>query len=136
MNRMGLLRVPPPEALLRVAVAFAFLYPAIDALFDPTSWLGYFPPAVTGLFHLVSVPLKLSDTVLLHGFGLIEIALALWVLWAQNARVPALIMAAMLFAIVGFNLDPANFSVLFRDVSIAFSAVALALLPRSDINAR
>lgn len=116
----------PTEALLRIGLAFAFLYPPIDALIDPTSWLGYFPGFITTLFHLVSVPLKLSDVVLLHGFGLIEVVLAVWVLFGRRVRIPALIMALMLFAIVGFNLDPSNFSVLFRDVSIAFAALALA----------
>lgn len=126
---MRLLRLPPAEALLRISVAFAFLYPPVDALFDPVSWLGYFPSFVTNAFHLVSIPLKLSDVVLLHGFGVLEIVLAVWVLFGRRVRTPALVMAFILFVIVGFNLDPANFSVLFRDVSIAFAALALAFLP-------
>lgn len=125
---MRLLRLPPSESLLRVAVAFAFLYPPIDAVLDPASWLGYFPPLVTNAFHVVSVPLKLSDLVLLHGFGVLEVTLALWVLFGRRVRIPALLMAFILFAIVGFNLDPSNFSVLFRDVSIAFAALALAFI--------
>jgi uncharacterized membrane protein YphA (DoxX/SURF4 family) len=120
-------RLTPPEALLRASLAFAFLYPAIDALFDPTTWLGYFPSVVTNLFHVISVPLKLSDVVLLHGFGLFEVVLALWVIFGKRIRIPALLMAAVLFAIVLFNLDPSNFSVLFRDVSLAFASLALAL---------
>ncbi len=123
---MRLFRLSPSEALLRIAVAFAFLYPPIDALFDPASWLGYFPSFITNLFHTIAIPLKLSDVVLLHGFGLLEVALAVWVLAGKRVRIPALIMAVMLFAIVGFNLDPSNFSVLFRDVSIALAALALA----------
>jgi len=132
---MGLSRRPPSEALLRIAVAFAFLYPPIDALFDPVSWLGYFPAFVTNAFHAIAVPLKLSDVVLLHGFGLLEVALALWALFGRRVRVPALIMALILFVIVGFNLDPANFSVLFRDISIAFAALALAFFPRQPATA-
>jgi uncharacterized membrane protein YphA (DoxX/SURF4 family) len=124
---MRLLRVSASEGLLRIALAFAFLYPAIDAYFDPTSWLGYFPQFVTQAFHVIAIPLKLSDVFLLHSFGVLEIALALWVLFGKRVRIPAFVMAFMLFAIVGFNLDPANFSVLFRDVSIAFAALALAL---------
>ena len=125
---MRLLRVSASEGLLRVALAFAFLYPAIDAFFDPTSWLGYFPQFVTATFHTIAVPLKWSDVVLLHSFGLLEVVLALWVLFGRRIRVPATVMALMLFAIVGFNLDPSNFSVLFRDVSIAFAALALVSL--------
>lgn len=125
---MRLLRVSTSEGLLRIGLAFSFLYPAINAFFEPTTWLGYFPPFVTMLFHSIAVPLKWSDVVLLHSFGLLEIALAVWVLFGRRIRVPATVMAIMLFAIVGFNLDPSNFSVLFRDVSIAFAALALVSL--------
>jgi uncharacterized membrane protein YphA (DoxX/SURF4 family) len=123
---MRLLRLSPSEALLRIAVAFAFIYPPIDALFDPASWLGYFPSFITNAFHTIAIPLKLSDVVLLHGFGLLEVALAVWILAGKRVRIPALIMAVLLLIIVGFNLDPSNFSVLFRDVSIALAALALA----------
>lgn len=126
---MGVLRVTPSEACLRIALAFAFLYPALDALLDPTSWLGYFPSFATGLFHIISIPLKWSDMVLLHGFGLLEVALALWVLIGTRVKVPATLMAIILLAIVALNLNPSDFSVLFRDISIAFAAIALALFP-------
>lgn len=128
---MRLLRLSPAEALLRLALAFAFLYPAIDAIFDPASWLGYVPPIVTAAFHVVAIPLKLSDVFLLHGFGLIEVALALWILFGRHVRVPAFIMALILFVIVGFNLDASNFAVLFRDISIAFAAFALMTFDRT-----
>lgn len=124
---MRLMRLSPSEALLRIGLAFSFLYPAIDAFFDPTTWLGYFPTFATDLFHLVAIPMKWSDVVLLHSFGVFEIVLAAWVLFGRRVRIPSLVMAVMLFAIVGFNLDASNFSVLFRDVSIAFAALALAL---------
>ena len=125
-------RVTPSEALLRVGLAFAFLYPAIDAFFDPMSWLGYFPQAIVNTFHLISIPLKLSDKVLLHGFGLIEVALALWVLLGRKVRVPAFIMALLLFTIVLTNLNVSNFSVVFRDVSIACMALALGMSRRAS----
>lgn len=120
-------RVTPPEALLRVGLAFAFLYPAVNAFFDPTTWLGYFPQFVTRAFDVIAIPLKLSDVVLLHSFGILEIALALCVLFGKRVRLPAFIMAGILFAIVLLNLDASNFSVLFRDISIACAALALAL---------
>ena len=125
-------RVHPSEALLRVGLAFSFVYPAIDAYFDPASRLGYFPHYVISAFHVIAIPLKLSDVLLLHGFGLLEILLALWVLFGKRIQVPALIMAILLGVIVLTNLDPSNFSVVFRDVSIAFSALALALINRQQ----
>lgn len=122
---MWLLRVSPSEAMLRLALAFSFIYPAIAAVLDEPSWLGYFPGFATNLFHVISVPLKLSDTVLLHGFGLLEVALAVWVLFGRRVRIPAIIMGVILLVIVLTNLG--QFAVLFRDVALVFVAVALAL---------
>lgn len=101
--------------LLRLGVAFAFLYPPIHALSNPDSWIGYFPPFMFAL----GVP---SD-VLLHAFGMVEVALALWILSGWKILWPSLAAAAMLVAIVAFNL--AQLEVLFRDLSIAAAALAL-----------
>lgn len=102
---------------LRIGIAFAFLYPPLNALVDPLSWIGYFPPFVKGY-----VP----DDVLLHVFGVVEIALAIWILSGWKVYIPSLIASTMLLAIVVFN--PGNFQVLFRDVSLAAMAFALAML--------
>jgi uncharacterized membrane protein YphA (DoxX/SURF4 family) len=101
--------------LLRIGVAFAFLYPPINALIDPYSWIGYFPKFLHGV---------LPDMVLLHGFGVVEVLLALWVLSGKKIFWPSLIATLMLVAIVFFNLP--NFQVLFRDIAIAFMSAALA----------
>lgn len=102
--------------LLRVGVAFAFLYPPLDALANPDSWLGYFPQ-----FLLAS---GIPSTVLLHGFGVIEAVIAVWILSGWHAEWPAGIAAVTLAAIVAFNA--AQFEILFRDLSIALAAAALA----------
>lgn len=102
--------------LLRIGVAFAFLYPPIDALRNPDSWIGYFPSFLHGL---------LPDLVLLHSFGLIEVILALWILSGKKIFIPSLIASFMLAMIILFNLN--NFEILFRDVAIAIMALSLAL---------
>lgn len=102
--------------ILRVGVAFAFIYPPIDALFDPMSWFGYFPGY---LQHLAPEP------VLLHGFGLIEILVALWILSNKKIFWPSVAAVAILLAIV--LSDVADFQVVFRDLSIAAAAAALAV---------
>lgn len=107
------------HALLRIGAAFALLYPPIAAVFDPVSWLGYFP-------HLIRA-LPIDSLVLLHGFGIIEVALALWILSGWMIRVPALIATLMLVAIVAFNL--AQIDIVFRDLSIAAVTLALAFWP-------
>jgi len=102
--------------ILRLGVAFAFLYPPVDALFDPVSWFGYFPGY---LRHLAPEP------VLLHGFGLIEVLIALWLLSNKKIFWPSAAAAAILLVIV--VSDFADFQVVFRDLSIAAAALALAV---------
>lgn len=106
---------------LRVGVAFAFLYPPIAAVFDPVSWLAYFPR----FFRAIPI----DSLVLLHGFGAVEIALALWVLSGKNIRPPAILMTLMLLAIAAFNWTLAD--VVFRDFSIATMTLALAFWPNA-----
>lgn len=104
---------------LRGALAFSFLYPPINAWSDPAAWVGYFPAFTQGI---------LPDATLLHVFGVVEIVLALWILSGWKIFFPSLIAAAMLFTIVAFNMS--EFQVLFRDVSIALLALALAYAHR------
>ena len=103
--------------ILRVGVAFAFLYPPLSALSNPDSWIGYFPQFLA----YAGIP----SEVLLHGFGIIEVIIALWLLSGWRIIWPAVLATLMLVGIVIFNL--AQFEVLFRDVSIAAAAVALAV---------
>ena len=105
--------------LLRAGIAFAFLYPPFAALQDPIAWAAYFPSFIEAL------PLDLF--LVLHAFGALEIIIGLWLLWGRNLKVPAILAAVLLLAIVGFNLN--GFGVLFRDISIALGAFALAFLP-------
>jgi uncharacterized membrane protein YphA (DoxX/SURF4 family) len=111
-------RINVTSWLLRAGVAFAFLYPPLNAIGDPNSWIGYFPSFVHGY-----VP----DEVLLHTFGVIEVIIALWILSGWKIFWPCCIAAAMLVAIVVFNLP--QLQVLFRDLAIAMAALALAFLP-------
>ena len=115
----NLVAVPFPEALLRVGVAFSFLYPPINALFDPYAWSGYFPTfllSIAGPYELI----------LLHAFGILEVLLALWILFGKNIRIPSAIAAFVLLLIVALNAN--QFPVLFRDLSIALMAGALAFM--------
>lgn len=107
--------------VLRIGVAFAFLYPPVAAIFDPISWLGYFPPFMHGY-----VP----DALLLHGFGLVEVIIALWILSGWKIFWPSIAASVILAAII--VVDFSNFEVLFRDVSICAAALSLALFAKSD----
>ena len=110
------------HVMLRIGVAFAFLYPALRAIFDPVSWLAYFPTVIRDL--------PIDSLVLLHGFGAIEVAIALWLLSGWKILTPALLAALMLVGIVAFNT--ADMDVVFRDLSIAMMAFALILWPKAQ----
>ncbi len=104
--------------LLRIGLAFAFLYPAVSAFVTPTSWIGYFPPFLLDLFAE-------NELVLLHAFGISEIFIALWLLSGKKIFTPSVLAAAYLFGVVAFNIP--SIDVVFRDLSLALTAVALAL---------
>src|SRR3989338_7010839 len=102
--------------ILSAGVAFAFLYPPFSALYDPDSWIGYFPSFTRGI-----VP----DAVLLHSFGALEAVIALWILGGRHIFLPSLAATAILAAIV--ICDWREMDVVFRDVSIALASAALAV---------
>lgn len=107
------------DILLRLGVAFALLYPALNAVFDPYAWVGYFPTFMRGF-----VP----DLVLLHLFGIVEVVLALWILSGRRVFYPALVTVALLVLIILLNLG--DFQIVFRDLSIALMALSLVALHR------
>ena len=107
---------------LRAGLAFAFLYPPINAIFNPTSWIGYFPLFIRGF---------MPDMMLLHSLGVVEIIIALWLLSGWKIFWPSVAAAVMLLAIVFFDFS--DFEVLFRDLSIASIAVALAIQSRHEV---
>jgi len=104
--------------ILRIGLAFAFLYPPVAAFFDPFSWIGYFPQFMR---EIVS-----NDTLLLHSFGALEIVIAFWFLWGKKLLIPGIAASAMLLAIILFNWS--QMDILFRDFSILAMAIALVIL--------
>ena len=117
----------PANLILRAGLAFAFLYPSVNALGNPESWLGYFPPFVRAAAHAGGIP----DLVLLHSFGAVEVIIALWILSGWKIFLPSTAAAIILLAIVFF--DFANFEVVFRDISIATIAIALVIHSRHEV---
>jgi len=109
-----------PQLLPRIAIAGAFLYPAISALLTPAAWIGYFPHFMLGI-----VP----DTVLLSIWSLAEVVIALWILSGKKIFLPSLAACVLLLAIVLFNIP--LMSILFRDAALALVALYLALTASS-----
>lgn len=108
--------------VLRAGLSFAFLYPPWNALSNPDSWLGYFPAFTRGV-----VP----DPVLLHGFGVMEVVIAVWILSGWRIFWPSTAATLLLLTIVVFDFS--NFEVVFRDISIAAIGIALAIQNRHDV---
>ena len=104
------------QLLLRIAIAFAFLYPAIAGILHPDNWADFFPQFVRG---------TLPDSVLLLGWGILEILIALWILSGWKVWLPSFAAAALLCGIVLFNLPLLD--IVFRDLSLALAALALAV---------
>ena len=105
------------EYILRGGLAFAFLYPPYSAIMEPESWIGFFPQFLRDIAG--------NETILLHGFGIIEVIIALWILFGRNIFIPSVIAAIMLLSIVLFNWGAME--ILFRDLSIFAMALALAV---------
>ena len=108
--------------LLRIGVAFAFIYPAVAGFFDPYSWVGFFPP-----FMLNIIP----GAILLPVFEIFEIALGILILFMERPFVPAILAALMLLAIVVLNYK--TMDIIFRDISILLMAVALAVIHKKSL---
>lgn len=106
-----------PALLLRIALAFAFLFAAVSSFITPSDWIGYFPAVMRNI-----VP----GTVLLPIFSGIELIVAMTLLVGWYTRYVALFAAAMLAGIVIAN--PAQLPVTFRDVSLVIAALALFVL--------
>jgi len=109
------------EKILRIGLAFSFLYPAISAWFNPFAWIGYFPGFLLNFAGS-------HDMLLLHAFGITEIIIGLWLIFGRRIFLPSCFAALYLLAIVVLNLN--QMDVIFRDISIFAIAVALALTSR------
>lgn len=105
--------------VLRVSLAFTFLYAGVTGIVDPNLWVGYLPTFVQ----------VIADPVVLLGiFSVAEIILALWLLWGKALVWSA---GASVLILLGITLSNTGlFVVVFRDLALAGAAVALLLLAR------
>jgi hypothetical protein len=108
--------------LLRIGIAFSFVYAAVSGYLDPTAWVGFFP---TFLQHLAPA------SVVVGGWGIFETLVALVLLFKKDIFYPALLAAALLLGITVFNWGAMD--IVFRDISIGLAAIALAFLSRENM---
>jgi uncharacterized membrane protein YphA (DoxX/SURF4 family) len=103
--------------LLRIGLAIVFVYAAVSSLTSPNEWLGFLPPFIaTSAF---------APTFLIL-FSIGELVLSVWLLSGKFVEYAA-VLAALAF--IGILVaQPSAFSTTFRDVGLAFMALALAVL--------
>lgn len=103
----------------RYGIGFAFLYSAIASFVNPNAWIGFLP----NFLSLVA-----PKEIFLNVFSVFEIFLALWLFSNRKIYYAAILSAITMFGIVVFNLGALD--IVFRDVTILFSAIALAILTK------
>ena len=103
--------------LLRIGLAFVFIYAAVMSFIHPLEWVGYLPSMISG------EDLRLT---LLKAFSVGQIILALWLLSGFFTRFAAILTAVTLLGIT--VADFSIFAITFRDVGLFFAALALAAL--------
>lgn len=106
--------------LLRLALSFAFLYPAYGFWTNSNDWIGYIPAFVKNV--------GLAQDVLLMLIAGFHLVLALWILSGWRTFLPSLVAALFLLSVVYFNFN--QLDILFRDISLALAALALAFSNR------
>ncbi len=108
---------------LRVGLAFVFTYASIEIFVNPQIFLKYTPGFLFNVFPV---------NAFLYSFGVGELLLALWLLTKWKSTYSSIISVLLMIGIIAFN--PEHFQVLFRNVAIAFGALALLMLetPRKE----
>jgi uncharacterized membrane protein YphA (DoxX/SURF4 family) len=112
------------ELLLRIGLAFCFLYAGLFGLVNPDDWIGYLPIYVSKI-------LSIDGRTILAIFSVFEIILSFWLLWGRKLDLVAMISFLMLTGITLVNLN--IMQVVFRDVGLAMMALALYALARNKL---
>ena len=107
--------------LLRVGLASVFLYAAAASTLEPYNWLGYIPQFLRNMF---------PSQILLMGFSIYELLLALWILSGKKIIYSASLASFTLVAIMVSNFS--QMDILFRDIAILFAALSLIFLPTTS----
>lgn len=100
--------------VLRLGLAFVFLYAGISSLMHPLIWVGFLPTFLTK---------AITATTLIKIFAVYELALAVWLLSGKLLKYSALLCALTLAGIVTTNFG--QLVTTFRDVGLTAMALAL-----------
>ncbi len=107
--------------LLRIGLAIVFCYAGVAGFLDPQSWIGYFP---------VFLREMIAPAILLPVFSSTEIVLALWLLSGRGSFLAGCASAILMLGIITFNTSLLD--IVFRDIAIFFTSIAVAYLSTED----
>ena len=102
---------------LRSGLAIVFFYAATAALLSPDSWVGFIPQFVRNI---------VDPYLFLKIHFAFEAILGLWLLSNKKIFYAAVIAVLDLLSIIIFNIGALD--IVFRDITILFAAIALAVL--------
>ncbi len=103
--------------LLKLGLAFCFLYAGIATLVRPEDWIGFYPPLLRSY---------IPAGILVSGFSLYQLGLSIGLI-VKKYTFPAAVLASLtLLGIIFSNFG--QMDLIFRDISILFAALALAVL--------
>ena len=120
---MGLRNLP--QLCLRLGLAFTLLYAAWSAFQNPLNWIGFVSSDFISL-----IPFQVSPQELLMALSIVQAGLAALLLWGKQLVFVSLAVSAFLLGIIWFNLGAMD--ILFRDVGLFFSALALFVLAKKQ----
>lgn len=103
--------------LLRLGIAFTFFYAAIFSFLNPNDWIGFFPLFLRNI---------VAGNLLLLSFSFYELILGFWLLSGKFQFFSASFSALTILGIIVFNFG--IMEIVFRDVAIFFSALAVVLI--------
>ncbi len=107
--------------ILRIGIAFSFVYPAIDSFLHPGVWINFLPTWVIDISPVDAI-------IMLAMLSVVELVVATLILLMKDPTWPARIAIIILASIL--ILDFSVFDVVFRDLAILLMAVALIVLHR------
>lgn len=110
--------------LARTGIAFAFLYAGVAGLMTPDNWVGFVPQMIRDAHTAESI------ATILMLWSCLEIALALWILSNKQLFASSMTAAVVLGLVILANIT--QIDIVFRDVPIFFSALAVAVLAKTE----
>ena len=115
------MRSNPGVTILRWGLAFVFFYAAVAALLSPADWVAFLPGTLATASYA---------RLLLSAFSIYELVLAVFLFWGKKVYWSSLLATITLGGIVVTNFQ--EMSIVFRDIGLALSALALFEMSRQD----